>query len=90
MIRLANDINQYAVRVRYLCNLREDLDVLAADEFAFIYSNVVLQLIEPASTLRYLNELFRVVAPGGVLVFQLPSHRCPHEERRPQNTPMPL
>lgn len=82
MIRLADEINQYPARVRYLCNGRDDLAVLPTSDFTFMYSNVVLQHIEPATTLRYLRELFRVVAPGGVLVFQLPSHPRPPEEQR--------
>ena len=88
MIRLAHEINQYPARVRYVCNAREDLAVLATGEFTFMYSNVVLQHIEPASALRYLSELLRVVAPGGVLVFQLPSHLRPPEEQQPLSKPM--
>ena len=82
MIRLADGLNQHPARVRYLCNERDDLSILPAGDFTFMYSNVVLQHIEPAATLRYLSELFRVVSPGGVLVFQLPSHRRPPEEPR--------
>jgi SAM-dependent methyltransferase len=82
MIRLADEINQFPARVRYLCNSRDDLAVLPTSDFTFMYSNVVLQHIEPATTLRYLRELFRVIAPGGVLVFQLPSHPRPPEEQR--------
>ena len=82
MIRLADEINQHPARVRYLCNDRDDLAVLPTSAFTFMYSNVVLQHIEPATTLRYLRELFRVVAPGGILVFQLPSHLRPPEEQR--------
>ena len=48
MIRLANDINQRPERVRYVCNVTGDLDLFASDEFAFIYSNVVLQHIVPS------------------------------------------
>jgi SAM-dependent methyltransferase len=82
MIRLANEINQYPIRVRYMCNDRDDLAPLASGEFTFVYSNVVLQHIEPPRTLGYLSELLRVVAPGGVLVFQLPSHPRPLAEQR--------
>jgi 2-polyprenyl-3-methyl-5-hydroxy-6-metoxy-1,4-benzoquinol methylase len=88
MIRLAHEINQYPSRVRYVCNTREDLAVLSTGEFTFMYSNVVLQHIEPANALRYLSELLRVVAPSGVLVFQLPSHLRPPEEQRSPSKPM--
>jgi SAM-dependent methyltransferase len=88
MIKLANEINQHPERVRYVCNIRGDLDVLESGKFTFMYSNVVLQHIEPVLAMRYLNELFRVVGPHGVLVFQLPSHRRPPEEQRPLSMPM--
>jgi SAM-dependent methyltransferase len=88
MIRLADEINQHPTRVRYVWNAREDLSVFASGEFDFMYSNVVLQHIEPGKTVRYLVEALRVVGPGGVLVFQLPSHPCPPEEQRPASRPM--
>jgi SAM-dependent methyltransferase len=88
MIRLANDINPYPGRVRYVCNARDDLGALATGEFTFMYSNVVLQHIEPVAALQYLRELFRVVRPGGLLVFQLPSHPRPLEEPQQASTPM--
>ena len=89
MIRLANAINQYPDRVRYVCNVRDDLGLFAADTFSFIYSNVVLQHIVPARALVYLGEMIRVLAPDGLLVFQLPSHLRPESEQRAVSTPMP-
>jgi SAM-dependent methyltransferase len=89
MTRLANELNRYPARVQYVCNPREDLDVFATSAFTFMYSNVVLQHIEPAAALKYLAELFRVVAPGGVLVFQLPSHPRPADEQEQLAAPMP-
>ena len=89
MIRLANAINQYPDRVRYVCNVRDDLGLFAADAFSFIYSNVVLQHIVPARALVYLGEMIRVLAPDGLLVFQLPSHLRPESEQRAVSTPMP-
>ena len=88
MIRLANGINHDPVRVRYVCNDRDDLAMFASGDFTFMYSNVVLQHLEPPRTLQYLSELLRVVAPGGVLVFQLPSHLRPPEERQAASTAM--
>jgi 2-polyprenyl-3-methyl-5-hydroxy-6-metoxy-1,4-benzoquinol methylase len=81
MIRLANEINQHPAQVQYVCNARDDLAVLATGEFDFIYSNVVLQHVNPLRALQYLRELLRIAASGGVLVFQLPSHlRLPEEQ----------
>lgn len=89
MIRLAREINQLPERVEYLHNPGTDLAGLATGAFTFMYSNVVLQHIEPDTSLRYLGELFRVVARGGVLVFQLPSHLRSPDDRQPASTPMP-
>ena len=89
MIRLANEINRWPDRVRYAINSGDDLGMLSTGEFTFTYSNVVLQHIEPVAAVRYLRELFRVVRPNGVLVFQLPSHRRPIEEQRQTRAVMP-
>ena len=41
----------------------------------FIYSRIVLQHVNSRYAVRsYLSEFARVLAPGGLLVFQLPSH----------------
>jgi SAM-dependent methyltransferase len=88
MIRLANDINQRPERVRYVCNVRSDLARFETGAFTFMYSNVVLQHVEPNKALQYLRELHRVVAPGGMLVFQLPSHLRPTAEPGTVSAPM--
>jgi SAM-dependent methyltransferase len=88
MVRLANEINQYPLRVRYVCNDRDDLASLGSDEFTFVYSNVVLQHIAPPRAQQYLSELLRVVTPGGLLVFQLPSHPRPPGAQRTMSRPM--
>ena len=40
--------------------------------FDFVYSRLVLQHIPPRAAERYIAELVRVLAPGGVLAFQIP------------------
>lgn len=74
MIGYANRFSRFPDRVRYICNQAPDLTVLPDGEFSFIYSDIVLQHIQPAQTVVYLREFARVLAPGGLLVFQLPSH----------------
>jgi SAM-dependent methyltransferase len=73
MIENARELNQYPEKCRYFLNAQEDLQIFADDEFSFIYSNVVLQHIPPQISRRYLVEFARVLRPGGLLVFQLPS-----------------
>ena len=44
-----------------------------------VYSNIVLQHIHPHYSKQYLKEFLRVLKPGGMLVFQLPSEVVPAE-----------
>jgi SAM-dependent methyltransferase len=89
MIRLADRINPAPDRIRYVCNVRDDLGIFPAGEFSFIYSNVVLQHIVPARALHYVEEMLRVLAPSGLFVFQLPSHLRPEAARQAGSAPMP-
>lgn len=90
MIRLAGLFNQAPGRVRYMVNEHEHLRVFPDNEFDFIYSNIVLQHIKPEITLKYLEEFVRVLRPGGLMVFQLPSHPRKQEEITAQDiAPMP-
>ncbi|MCX6554440.1 MAG: class I SAM-dependent methyltransferase [Candidatus Aminicenantes bacterium] len=79
MIRLADKLNRFPGKVSYVHNQVDDLKVFPDNEFDFLYSNIVLQHLQPELTLHYLQELLRILRPGGILVFQLPSHL------RPQN-----
>jgi SAM-dependent methyltransferase len=84
MVELAASLNRFPLNVSYTWNQAPDLRVFGDAEFDFVVSNIVLQHIRPEITLLYLDEFFRVLAPGGILVFQLPSHR------RPPNDPAPV
>jgi SAM-dependent methyltransferase len=75
MIDTARRLNRYPERAEYLCTSETALETLAAGSFDCIYSNIVLQHVAPEFSVRYLNEFFRLLGPGGVLVFQLPSHQ---------------
>lgn len=89
MVRLADSLNRYPGRVRYVHNDAPDLGILASQSIDFINSDIVLQHIEPAVASAYLREFGRVLRPNAVLVFQLPSDRRHDvgEAVRPQ--PMP-
>lgn len=73
MIENARQLNQYPAKCSYFLNAQQDLRLFGDAEFSFIYSNVVLQHIPPEITRCYLAEFARVLKPGGLLVFQLPS-----------------
>lgn len=87
MIAVARNIDRYPSIVHYMCNGHPDLRDLQPRSCDFIYSNIVLQHVVPQLSIGYLNEFFRLLKPGGVLVFQLPSHQEPLGE--PATRPMP-
>lgn len=78
MIDLARTLNRYPDRVEYICTAEAGLELLPPRTFECIYSNIVLQHVPSDISVRYLDEFFRLLAPGGLLVFQLPSHRQAH------------
>jgi SAM-dependent methyltransferase len=75
MLDLATSRNRFPDRVSYICNQAEDLGAFQDGTFDFLVSHIVLQHLPPEISVGYLREFFRVLTPGGVLVFQLPSHR---------------
>lgn len=53
------------------------LDSIADDSVDFVYTCRVLQHMSPQSAHSYVREFLRVVSPGGVVVFQIPSEPVP-------------
>lgn len=80
MVALARALNRYPSIAEYVCSDETDLRGLPSRAVDLIYSNIVLQHVEPQLSVEYLNEWFRLLKPGGVLVFQLPSHQEPLTE----------
>jgi SAM-dependent methyltransferase len=87
MIEHANTLNQFGDRCRYHVNDRDDLALFDDGVFDLVYSDIVLQHIAPEFSAAYVREFTRVLAPGGVVVFQLPSHLLASDEKgqRPQS-----
>jgi SAM-dependent methyltransferase len=73
MIAAARRRDRHPQRCHFVVNGRSDLRIFGDDRFAFVYSSIVLQHVEPRYQRRYLAEFVRVLAPGGLIVFQLPS-----------------
>lgn len=69
-----------AGEVEFHVHREPDLSLFADGFFRFLYSSITLQHLEPRFIEAYLDEFARVLAPDGVMVFQLPS-----EPRRPPN-----
>lgn len=73
MIARATDLNRAHPRCRFVVNRASDLGRFPDGAFDVAYSRLVLQHMPPAMVRRYVPELIRVLAPGGVLMFQLPT-----------------
>jgi SAM-dependent methyltransferase len=79
MIALAGTHNRHGERVNYLHNTRADLSALPEGSFDFVCSLITLQHIPPHYVRGYVAEFLRVCAPGGAILFQMPS-RTPRRD----------
>ncbi len=86
MIERARSFNRFADRCTYHVNQTDDLHLFGDATFDFVYSNIVLQHIDPQYSRGYIEEFFRVLKPGGVTVFQVPSDPLPHARPRTRSS----
>jgi SAM-dependent methyltransferase len=70
MVTGAREKNRFGDRVRYEVNASDHLPTIASGSVDFLYSKRVLQHIPHSMTARYISEFGRVLAPGGIAVFQ--------------------
>jgi SAM-dependent methyltransferase len=80
MVRLAVELNRRGERCRFRVNESDSLAAFEDASFDFAYSSLVLQHMDPPLARGYVAELVRVLRPGGLLVFQLPSERDTRSE----------
>jgi SAM-dependent methyltransferase len=73
MIAKAEELNRHGDRCRYLVNTVGDLSLLDDAAFDFCYSNKTLQHIPSEHSADYVAEFFRLLRPGGVALFMVPS-----------------
>jgi 2-polyprenyl-3-methyl-5-hydroxy-6-metoxy-1,4-benzoquinol methylase len=73
MIEKAREFNRHGDRVEYRVNTVDDLKILDSESFDFVYTNITLQHIPPDAAANYIREFFRVLRPGGLAIFQVPS-----------------
>jgi len=57
----------------FVLNVRPDLSVFPDQHFDFIYSTMVLQHMPPELALSYTDEFARILRPGGLVVFTVPT-----------------
>lgn len=72
MIEVART-NNHKPNCEFLCNERADLSVFPDASVDFVYTSITLQHIPPQYARVYLTEFFRILKPGGVACFQLPT-----------------
>ncbi|HVS84192.1 MAG TPA: methyltransferase domain-containing protein [Gaiellaceae bacterium] len=77
MIEAARALDASGGRAEFVLNEDPDLRRFADASFDLVYSNLVLQHMPPELAGGYVAELVRVLAPGGLLVFQAPSEKTP-------------
>ncbi|HEY2842920.1 MAG TPA: class I SAM-dependent methyltransferase [Bryobacteraceae bacterium] len=73
MIELAGEHNRHGARCQYRCNPENHLRSFAGGSIDMIYSWITLQHMRPRYAREYMREFLRVLAPGGLLLFQYPS-----------------
>lgn len=74
MVGQARELNAAAGGCRFVVNDRADLSGFASDSFDLVLSLVTLQHVsDPRAIRSYIGEFARVAAPGGVILFQLPT-----------------
>lgn len=74
MLSEARWANAEFENIQFLCNDGKSLSDVADGSVDFVYSNIVLQHSPRENQRLLIKEFCRVLRPGGVLVFQTPSH----------------
>ncbi|MGD0565808.1 MAG: class I SAM-dependent methyltransferase [Candidatus Goldiibacteriota bacterium] len=72
MIKLAREHDKSGGRCSFVLNEKNDLSVFAGETFDFVFTDMVLQHLDPRYAVDYIREFARVLKKGGLLVFQLP------------------
>lgn len=74
MIKLAEQLNRHGGSCRFIVNTAAHLKIFPDSFFDLVYSNIVLQHLPERTQIKsYVSEFIRVVAPEGLVIFQLAS-----------------
>ena len=75
MVRQARELNADVPGARFMVNPADDLRLFDDASFDLVYSVIVLQHVPDRGAIEsYVAEFCRVLRPGGLAIFQLPSH----------------
>jgi SAM-dependent methyltransferase len=81
MLERAKRYNRDPERCFFHLNERPDLALFGDRSFTFVYTSLVLQHLPVELARGYIAEFLRLLAPGGLLVFHLPSEPFPEAAR---------
>jgi len=84
MVEQARHYNRHGERCHYHVNKQTNLKLFADGTFDFIYTNIVLQHNRPDNCRRFIRDFLRILAPEGLLVFQMPSEPVTRHPDAPQ------
>jgi ubiquinone/menaquinone biosynthesis C-methylase UbiE len=87
MLALAGQYNRFGESCQYVLNDTDNLPMFSDGSVDFIYSAITLQHMHPRFSKNYLKEFLRILAPGGILVFQIPSEPILINENGSVNLP---
>ena len=87
MLEAARGFNRHGDRIVFHLNDTDDLSFFPSGTFDFVYSNIVLQHVGPEAAKAYIREFVRVLSPGGLALFQLPSENIRAELREKHRLP---
>ncbi len=73
MIAAARRLDRSGGRATFHVNDKPDLALFPSGTFDFVYCNIVLQHMPKDAARAYIAEFLRVLAPGGVAMFEIPS-----------------
>jgi ubiquinone/menaquinone biosynthesis C-methylase UbiE len=82
MIERARGLNRHGDRCRFRLNESADLSAFPDRTFHLVYSNITLQHMPRSLMRRYVGEFLRVLAPEGVVVFELTTAPSPRMRLR--------
>ncbi len=83
MLAGAQSIDRSDGRCQFRLNDTPDLRQFGDDSFDFVLTLLVLQHMRPQYSAAYVREFLRVLRPGGIAFFQIPSEPFPVAAARP-------
>ena len=74
MVEMAKEANQdYSDNLDFMVNQEDNLGVFNSNSYSFIFTTIVLQHIPYPQSLNFIKEFARILKPGGLAVFQVPT-----------------